>query len=317
MKFTEEKLKQYASPLSETENQKCLRAIREIRDALKDLGYSTASDSIDPIEADTYAYSTILKRANTNEEIQIFIQGSYANNTCVRGDSDVDIAIMRKDKYEYAFMKSFSVGSVSHKADAKVFKDTVERVLRKHFPFEITRKNKSIKVDGNTCRKQADTVPCFSIRYYRDWEQNDHVNYLEGITIYPDDGDVIFNFPKQHIANGKKKNVATNHYYKKMVRIIKKMRYLMEDMYISSAKDVSSFGLESLLWNLPNDLFTKYTFYYGFAFGEIVKYLDEHKYMLSLYKEANGIKPLCPTADDINRYKKFIDDLRSFYHYEL
>ena len=80
MKFTEEKLKQYVAPLSETENQKCLRAIREIRDALKDLGYSTTSDSIDPIETGTYAYATILKRANTNEEIQVFIQGSYANN---------------------------------------------------------------------------------------------------------------------------------------------------------------------------------------------------------------------------------------------
>ena len=310
MKFTEAKLKQYAEPLSETENQKCMRAIREIRDALKDLGYSTTSDSIDPIETDTYAYSTILKRAYSKEEIQIFIQGSYANNTCVRGDSDVDIAIMRKDKYEYAFYKSFTAAPVSYKEEARIFKDRVENALRKHFPLEIVRKNKSITVSGNT-------VPCFSIHYFRDWNDNDQTNYLEGITIYSDDGAVIFNFPKQHIANGKKKNAATNHYYKKMVRIIKKMRYLMEDMYISSAKNVSSFGLESLLWNLPDELFTKYTFYYGFAFGEIIKYLDENKHMLSFYKEANGIKPLCPTIDDINCYKKFIDDLRSFYHYEL
>jgi len=284
MKFTEEKLKQYAAPLSETENQKCLRAIREIRDALKELGYSTDSDSIDPIESDTYAYSTVLKRSSTNEEIQVFIQGSYANNTCVRGDSDVDIAIMRKDKYEYAFQKSFAAAPVSHSEEAREFKDKVENVLKKRFPFDVVRKNKSIMVIGNTYRKQADTVPCFSIRYYRDWDDNDHTNYLEGITIYSDDGKVIFNFPKQHIANGKKKNVATKHYYKKMVRIIKKMRYLMEDSYISSAKGVSSFGLESLLWNLPNELFTKYTFYYGFAFGEIVKYLHENKYMLSFYR---------------------------------
>ena len=316
MTFTEEKLKQYASPLSETENQKCLRAIREIRDALKDLGYSTASDSINPIEADTYAYSTILKKAYTNEEIQIFIQGSYANNTCVKGDSDVDIAIMRKDLFEYSFQKSFSGGSASHKEEARVFKDTVEKVLRRHFPLDVTRKNKSMKVDGNTYRKQADTVPCFAIHYYKDWDNDDHINYLEGITIYPDEGQVIFNFPKQHIANGRKKNVATNHYYKKMVRIIKKIRYLMEDMYIPSAKDVSSFGLESLLWNLPNELFTKYL-NYRFAFDEIVDYLVKNKLFLSIYKEANGIKPLCPTADDINHYKKFIDDLRSFYHYEL
>ena len=92
MKFTEERLKLYAAPLSDTENEKCLHAIKEIRDALKDLGYYSTSDSVVPIETDTYSYSSVLKRAYSTEEIQIFIQGSYANNTCVRGDSDVDIA---------------------------------------------------------------------------------------------------------------------------------------------------------------------------------------------------------------------------------
>ena len=33
MKFTEEQLKRYAAPLSDTENEKCLHAIKEIRDA--------------------------------------------------------------------------------------------------------------------------------------------------------------------------------------------------------------------------------------------------------------------------------------------
>ena len=28
----------------------------------------------------------------SSERVTIFLQGSYANNTCVRGDSDVDIA---------------------------------------------------------------------------------------------------------------------------------------------------------------------------------------------------------------------------------
>lgn len=93
MKFTEERLKLYAAPLSETENEKCKRAIKAIRDALKDLGYSASDDSILPIEEDTYSYSTTLKRGYSSEEIQVFIQGSYANNTCVRGESDVDIAI--------------------------------------------------------------------------------------------------------------------------------------------------------------------------------------------------------------------------------
>ena len=42
-----------------------------------------------------------------------------------------------------------------------------------------------------------------------------------------------------------KKNNDTNRYYKKMVRIIKKMRYLMCDCGYKEAELVSSFGLES------------------------------------------------------------------------
>lgn len=34
MKFTESTLKRYAAPLSDTENQQCLNAIKMIRDAL-------------------------------------------------------------------------------------------------------------------------------------------------------------------------------------------------------------------------------------------------------------------------------------------
>ena len=74
-------------------------------------------------------------------------------------------------------------------------------------------------------------------------------NYIGGIVIKADDGEEIINYPEQHIANGRKKNNNTNYYYKKMVRMLKKMRYLMNDNKYSSANNVSSFGLESLLWN--------------------------------------------------------------------
>ena len=263
MKFTEEQLKRYAAPLSETENEKCLHAIKEIRDALKKLGYSSDTDIVLPLESDTYAYSTTLKKAYSTEEIQIFIQGSYANNTCVRGESDVDIAIIRRDMYEYAFGKTFVpyVENFKKKMEGKIFKDNVEMVLRSEFSSSVHRKNKSIKVDGNTYRKQADTVPSFAMRYYSKSEESNFSDYIEGITIYADDGEIINNFPKQHITNGKAKNVRTNHYYKKMVRIMKKMRYEMEKHYYSSASKVSSFGLESLLWNLPDELFKKYVTY--------------------------------------------------------
>lgn len=90
----------------------------------------------------------------------------------------------------------------------------------------------------------------------------------------------------------------------------------MEDCYISSASGVSSFGLESLLWNLPDSIFMKYSSY-RFEFDEIVDYLVDNKMLLSIYKEANGIKPLCPSSTEVTKYSRFIDDLRAFYQYDI
>ena len=318
MKFTEERLKLYAAPLSETENEKCKRAIKAIRDALKDLGYSASDDSILPIEEDTYSYSTTLKRGYSSEEIQVFIQGSYANNTCVRGESDVDIAILRKDIHESAFGNRFAPYTPLFKkqVEAIILKNNVEKVLRSHFSGCVSRKNKSIKVDGNTYRKQADTVPCINMYYYNKSDDGDFLNHIDGITIFADDGTIINNFPKQHIANGKLKNTITNHYYKKMVRIIKSIRYLMEDLGYPEAKKVSSFGLESLLWNIPSDVFKKYSTY-KYAFDEIVQYLYRNQSLLPYCKEANGIKPLCPDTTAVTDYTSFINRLHVFYEYDI
>lgn len=101
-----------------------------------------------------------------------------------------------------------------------------------------------------------------------------------------------------------------------MVRIIKNMRYIMGDFGYKEVEQVSSFGLESLLWNLPNDLFMKYSIY-RYEFGEIVEYLYRNKDEIGTYKEANGIKPLCPTSADIINYKNFVDKLYLFYDYDI
>ena len=101
-----------------------------------------------------------------------------------------------------------------------------------------------------------------------------------------------------------------------MVRIIKNMRYLMSDCGYSSSDNVSSFGLESLLWNVPNEIFMKYSIY-RYSFDEIVSYLYENQSLVSSYKEANGIKKLCQTAVEAENYRLYIRDLKNFYEYDI
>lgn len=75
MKYTEERLQSWTAPLSDTEKQRAENAIKMIRAAIDG--------------------SEELKRM----DIEIFTQGSYANNTNVRSESDVDICVMLKDVF--------------------------------------------------------------------------------------------------------------------------------------------------------------------------------------------------------------------------
>ena len=315
MKFKESILKQYAAPLSETEDIKCKHAIEAIRDALSDLGYTDDQKGIRLLESDTLSYAVSMRNKYSTERVHMFIQVSYSNKTCVRNESDVDIAVVREDIFDYAWGASLELTTENKRKEAKALKDAAERVLKNRFPAQVHRGNKSIKVDGNTYRKQADTVPCISFHHYYRSHLNDYSTHRDGIVIFADDGTVIRNFPKQHIANGKAKNIRTNYYYKKMVRIIKKMRHLMSNYGYKSADGVSSFGLESLLWNIPDSYFTKYKSY-GFVFQELLGHLHNNQYVLINGLEANGIKELCPTQNEVSAYTSFINDLYSFFEYD-
>ena len=290
-----------------------------VRDALIGIGFTDDNKKIEKLYEDTLSYSIQMRSLSGSRKIKIFIQGSYANNTNVRTHSDVDIAVVQEETFFTAYRPGITkkdYGFVDAEKPIKTFKDEVQEALEKKFGNDVERKNKSIKVNGNTYRKDADSVPCKRYRNYLNDFKNDPNDYVGGIYINADDGSIIINYPEQHIENGRQKNTDTDHYYKKMVRIIKKMRYLMEDNNIISAKNVSSFGLESLLWNIPNNYFKKY-YRYGFIFSDILKYLSSNSLLFGLFKEANGIKDLCPNQEDCKHFNDFILDLIKFYEYSV
>ena len=325
MKFTESMLTNYSQPLSATEDGQC----RMVADALKILGFTDDNAAITPLYTDTFAYSLQMRRSSDSRNIKLFVQGSYANNTNVRTESDVDVAVIQEETFLPEYRKDSvypqsgaDYGFTPAPAAAKTFKDEVQEALKCKFGTDVERKNKSIKVHGNTYRKDADTVPCRRYRDYRQDYRRDASNFVGGVVIYPDNGGMIINYPEQHIANGRKKNNDTNHHYKKMVRIMKKMRYLMEDSYITAyssvAKNVSSFMLESLLWNIEDSWYRTYcgTYRKVYAFSQLIATLQNRKKDIGGYKEANGIKELCPKPSDYTNLCNFIDQLASFYEYE-
>lgn len=322
MIFTEPMLENYSQPLSATEDAHCKNSIRMIRDALKPLGFADDNRDVVALYPDTFAYSIAMRSITGSRRIKIFIQGSYANNTCVRTESDVDIAVVEEDIYTSEFRDGVTreqYGIAAFTYPPQKFKNVVQDALTRMFgPNAVERKDKSVKVYGNSYRKDADTVPCYRHRNYQNDYRFDIDNYIGGIIIYPDSGGFIINYPEQHIYYGKQKNIATNGYYKKMVRIMKKMRYLMEDENIKAANGVSSFLLESLLWNVPDDWYLDYCSIYRkvFAFYMLISYLKNNKMNYRLFKEANGIKPLCPDTVAYTNLCSFIDELSIYYKYE-
>src|SRR5699024_6678805 len=214
------------------------------------LGFSDEGKNIEKMFPNTYSYSLEMRSDTNNRKVKIFVKGSYANNTNVRTESDVDIAVVLESTFKAKYRPSISgssYGFLDSTDSVQTFKDDVEIALREKFSEDVERKNKSIKIHGNTYRVDADSVPCMRDRDY----SNDYLfnpdKYLVGIFIRSDDRQTIVNYPEKHIRNGREKNNQTNTYYKKMVRIIKKMRYIMRDEGYESANNVSSFGLESLL----------------------------------------------------------------------
>lgn len=146
---------------------------------------------------------------------------------------------------------------------------------------------------------------------------NDSNNYVGGIEIRPDSGGRIINYPEQHIKLGIAKNKVTKYNFKKCVRIIKSMREDMEESGYTISSKISSFGLESLLWNVDVSAYTKYSSILRYTFDEVVSFLKNDFSNFDGYTEANGIKPLFPNIAAKSAYQKFVDDLYNFYEYDI
>lgn len=312
MEFTNEKLLSYSKPISNTEETRCKNAIRMISNALKDKGFNEKQE-IKLSFIDTYAYETRLKKGS--REIKLLVQGSYANNTNVKVNSDVDVAVIQENVFNTNYRTGVTdenYGFISSNYRNDQYKKDIYDDLTSYFgQGNVKWNNKCLSIEGNSYRTDSDAVPARRNRDYRGDYRIASENYIGGIRIVPDKGEPVINYPEQHIENGRDKNNATNRYFKKNVRIIKKIRYLMIDNQIGSASKVSSFMLESLLWNIPNYMFTTDSNYLD-RFNELLSYIKNNS-NLDTYKEANGIKPLCANEEDKHNLTQFIIDLDKFF----
>ena len=221
----ETQLAGWTGPSSDTEQDKQARTERMIREAIN-------------------AHPAI-----QGYDFQVYAKGSYPNNTNVRTDSDVDIAVQCRDVFYWEGTRKGPPNPYTGPWTPSVLRSEVERALQVKFPGQVdTSGNVAIKVATSTARVNADVVPCFTYREY--FENGTH---REGTRIFKRKGGSIENYPQQHLDCGRSKNQRTNHQFKKVVRILKRAGNAMAADRIH--KEIPSFLVECLVYNCPNELF--------------------------------------------------------------
>lgn len=236
-KFTEETFTNWTKPPSETEQTKLENSEKLVREAI-------ASDPK-------------LRTKST----ETFGQGSYANDTNVKLNSDIDINV----RYTGGFMfdlpndvEEKDVGLDKYAASEysySEFKNDVETALVNKFGREyVVRKDKCITVLPNSTRIITDVVPTWNYRRY-DYKST---KFILGARFMSDNYKWVVSYPKQHIENAVAKNSQTARKFKRLTRLHRKLRYKMIDDGEKVNENITSFLLECLVWNLPNNIFNNY-----------------------------------------------------------
>jgi hypothetical protein len=168
----------------------------------------------------------------------------------------VDICV----RYNGAFFPDYpdgktkeDFGNIDGKLPFADYKDMVGRALRSYFGApSVMRGNKAFDIHANTYRVDADVVPTFEHRRYTGQKKGDGSDvFLSGVAFIPDNGGMIKNWPQQNYDNGVARNDETGRRYKRVIRILKRLRDRMQSDRIAEANDIASFLVESLVWNAP------------------------------------------------------------------
>jgi len=197
-----------------------------------------------------------------SRDFEVFLQGSYGNDTNIYADSDVDIVIFLTSTYYENIETLTPPDKVRHEADWSAasyqlsdFKREVAAWLTSNFGSSVDPSGKAILVPGSGSRRDADVLACAQFRHYRSYAFPYSSDYADGICFWAPNGNRIENYPKQHSANLTTKHQATGGWVKPVVRVFKNWRNAKVRDGVLSAGLAPSYFVEGMLWNVPNSLF--------------------------------------------------------------
>jgi hypothetical protein len=207
---------------------------------------------------------------------QTAAQGSYYNLTHVPRESDVDIRVVSHDAIfdDWSWVdqrantdpalrsilrKRYGLTAEGAAYGYYAFRDDVGDALVARFgpPPAVEPGDKAFRIHETRYHVDADVVAVLEHRTYRT-----DGTYEEGVQFITRAGKPVINWPEQQHRNGIEKNKRTHERFKAMVRALKNLRIEMEDQGKAVAKKpISSFLIECLVWNVPDDRFNHPTYY--------------------------------------------------------
>jgi hypothetical protein len=194
---------------------------------------------------------------------EVFLQGSYGNDTNIYAESDVDVVIrlteiMRSDlcllppDQQTAYRRAYKTATYTFDE----FKQGVQIRLTTAFGEDHAAiGDKAFHIKPTQSRRSADVVTCYQYRRYIRFNSTSDQDYVPGIIIpNTSTGDVI-NYPKLHSQNLTAKHQATNGWLKPTIRIFKNMRNRLIDEGTIAEDAACSYYVEGMLYNVPDTNF--------------------------------------------------------------
>ena len=179
---------------------------------------------------------------------EVFLQGSYKNDTNLGGDSDVDVVVRLNQRLRPRVAElsgRLLQEDASHQGAYrrwKSFRDHALKAMRARFGNAAESGRKTLKVPKGKIPADADLVVT--------------LRYSEGIAFYlPNEEHWVVSFPQQHHDQGQKKEEATSRRFKRTTRMFKAARNRLVEKKIVTKNDAPSYFIECLLYNVPDNLF--------------------------------------------------------------
>ena len=179
---------------------------------------------------------------------EIFLQGSYKNDTNLGGDSDVDVVVRLAQKLKPG-VAALSGEQLQEDGSHRFvlerwqsFRDHAMKAMRAKFGNAVKSGRKTLKLPKGKIQADADLVVTLS--------------YMQGIGFYlPDEERWVVSYPQQHHQRGLKKEKATNERFKRTIRMFKAARNHLVSKRVLTKEDAPSYFIECLLYNVPGRLF--------------------------------------------------------------